>query len=137
MQFSDGIGVAEYESSILAGEFPAEVIELLQVSLYGYGCVEEHREYGLCGAGIVDDLPCKEQILVVVGEVILLLDLCVPLEEEDESIDVGFYLGYEVIVFETVDFLDLDSRGAYLLNQFGKHPGIGLDRAPLIEHCKI
>lgn len=59
-------------------------------------------------AGIVNDLPGKEEVLIVVLKMLLLLDVLGPLEEENEAVDVRLYSIDEVVVLEGVDFLDLN-----------------------------
>ena len=59
-------------------------------------------------AGIVNDLPGKEEVLIVVLQMLLLLDVLGPLEEENEAVDVRLYSIDEVVVLEGVDFLDLN-----------------------------
>lgn len=66
VQLSDLLGVAQRQSALLRGEFPRELVELLKTALNRDGSVEEDRENGLGGACVVDDLACKEQILIVV-----------------------------------------------------------------------
>lgn len=59
-------------------------------------------------AGIVNDLPGKEEVLIVVLQMLLLLDVLGPLEEENEAVYVRLYSIDEVVVLEGVDFLDLN-----------------------------
>ena len=109
-------------------------MEVVEASLSVDGSIEEDRQNGLRGACVVDDLPGEEEILVVVDEVVLLLDILGPLEEEDKAVDVGLHAVDQIVLFKGVYFLDLDGRGSHLLDEFGEDGGIGLDRAPLIEH---
>lgn len=112
-------------------------MEFFDVSLDLDGGIEQDWKYGLCGAGIVHDLPREEEFLVIIQQGVSLLDALGPLEEEDESVDIGFDPREQVIVFETVDFFDLDCGGSDLLDQLGEDAGVGFNSAPLIKHFYI
>ena len=70
-----------------------QVRGLWPVGLDGDGSVEEDGEDGLGGAGVVDNLSGEEEVLIVLGKGVLLLNALGPLEEEDETVDIRFYPG--------------------------------------------
>ena len=57
-----------------------------------------------------------------------------PLEEEDESVNIRLDFVDQFVIFHTVDFFDLDGRSANFLDQLSENSRVWFDRAPLIEH---
>jgi len=66
VQFANRVRIAQCKPSIFRWQLSCEVVKLFEVSLDVNGSIEKYRKDGLCGAGIVDDLPCKEEILIIV-----------------------------------------------------------------------
>ena len=130
----NGLWVTECESSVLCWQIPGELIEVPEVSLDLYGGVEQNGEDGLGGTGVVDDLACEEEILVVDCKWLLFLYIFSPFKEKDVSVDFDLLFGKAIVPLETVDLLYLDSLSPHLLDQLGEDPRIGLDCAPLVEH---
>lgn len=112
-------------------------MELLDVPLDRNGGIKEDWEDSLCSAGIVDYLPCKEEVLIVIEQSIPLLNALSPLEEKDKSVDIWTYSSHQVIIFKTIHFLYLNSRSSNLLDQFGEDSRIWFNSAPLIKHFYI
>ena len=78
-----------------------------------HGTIQHNSEDGLGGTCIVDDLPCKEQVLVLVGEALAWFGVLGPLKQEDESVN-GVQSLNEHLIVEAIDLLHLNVRNAYL-----------------------
>lgn len=134
MQFSDSLAVTEHQPSIFRRQFLRKVIKFFETSIDLYGCVQQHWKNGLGGTGVVDDLSCEEEILIVVLKVIFFFDVFGPFEEKDEPVYIGLNSVDNFVVLEGVNLLDLNARGSHFFDQFGEYSRIWLDSAPLIKH---
>ena len=106
------------------------------------GAIKQDREDCLSSAGIGYDLICKKKFLIVnlkfklkyfiyiqrEGDLqrLPLLDIVRPLEKENQTVN-RLQLTQELLIFQTVDFLDLEKY--YLINAFlskkkPKHPSL-------------
>ena len=109
-------------------------MEILEVRLYGNGCIKQNRENGLSSTGIVNNLSRKEEILIVLRKIILFLDVFGPLEEENKAIDVGLDPVDKLIIIEGIYLLDLHCGSSHALYQLGEYTWIWFNCAPLIKH---
>lgn len=60
MKASNGFRVAQRQATILGVQKLGELMEFFDVSLNLDGGIEQNRQYGLCGAGVVHNLSGKE-----------------------------------------------------------------------------
>ena len=65
---------------------------------------------------------------------VLLFDIFGPLEQKDESVDMGLNSVDEVVLVQGVDLFYLDRGGSYLFYQLCEDSRVGFYCAPLIEH---
>ena len=109
-------------------------MEFLETALNVDGGIKQNRQNSLSGTCVVDNLPGKEQILIVVLKMVFLFDIFGPLEQKDESVDMGLNSVDEVVLVERVDLFYLNRGGSYFFDQLGEDTRVGFDCAPLIEH---
>lgn len=83
--------------------------------------VEENRDDGLSGTGIIDDLSGEEKVIIVDGEMFSGFEAFFPLEEEDESVNIRLDFVDQFVILHTVDFFDLDGRSPNFLDQLSEN----------------
>ena len=66
MDFADGVGVTKGETFVFGRQVFCELVEVFEASFNGDGGIKKYWEDGLGGAGVVDDLSGKEEILIVI-----------------------------------------------------------------------
>ena len=109
-------------------------MELLEHSFNFDGSIEKYREYGLSSTSIINDLSCKEEILIIHGERFFRLLVLGPFEEEDEAVNLRFNFGDKLVILHTIDFLHLGRGCTKALDELSEDGRVRLDCAPLVEH---
>ena len=65
MQFSDSFRITQGKTLIFTGQLFSEIIKIFQISLNLNLRVKENWDNGLSGTSIVDNLPCKKEVIII------------------------------------------------------------------------
>ena len=134
VQLTNRLWVTQDEASIFGRKLLSKLVKIFEISLDRNRCIKQDGQNGLSSTGVVYDLPRKEEVLVVVKQVLFLLDVFSPLEEEDKTINVRLNSCNKIVILKWVNFLYLDGRSSNLFDQLSEYSWVRLDCAPLIEH---
>ena len=133
MRHSDDFHVGECKPSFFGGEILSEFLILCQLRTYVYlVIIHEDGNNSLSGAGILDDLICEEEILIVMSEAFALLSFGCPPKQKDETVDRSEFLESDFI-FEIINLFNLNTLDSNRSDELCEDGWVRFDCAPLLH----